>query len=108
MLYCLYNISYLAKTKRLRYYLQKDFAINSICFTFVQVIYRLMNEHHPSVGILNIILAFVGAAASVALANIQITVSIIAGIMGILSAGFAIRYYWYKTEEVIKTKKDVD
>jgi hypothetical protein len=67
-----------------------------------------MNESHPSVGILNIILAFAGAAASMALANIQITVSIFAGIMGIISASFAIRYYWYKTEEVIKAKKDVD
>lgn len=67
-----------------------------------------MNDSHPSVGILNIILAFAGAAASVALANIQITVSIFAGIMGIISAAFAIRYYWYKTEEVIKTKKDAD
>jgi len=68
----------------------------------------IMNDSHPSVGILNIILAFVGAAASVALANIQVTISILAGIMGIISAGFAIRYYWYKTEEVIKAKKDVD
>jgi hypothetical protein len=67
-----------------------------------------MNENHPSVGILNIILAFVGTAASVALANIQVTVSIFAGIMGIISAGFAIRYYYHKTEEVIKSKKDAD
>jgi hypothetical protein len=67
-----------------------------------------MNDNHPSVGILNIVLAFAGAAASMALANIQIVVSICAGIMGIISAGFAIRYYWHKTEEVIKSKKDVD
>ncbi len=67
-----------------------------------------MNDSHPSIGILNVVLAFAGAAASVALANIQITVSIFAGVMGIISAAFAIRYYWYKTEEVIKTKKDVD
>jgi hypothetical protein len=45
---------------------------------------------------------------SVALANVQIMVSILAGVMGIISAGFAIRYYYYKTEEVIKTKKDAD
>lgn len=67
-----------------------------------------MNEHHPYVGIFNICLAFIGAVMSVALANIQVVVSILAGIMGIISAAFAIRYYWYKTEEVIKTKKDVD
>jgi hypothetical protein len=67
-----------------------------------------MNENHPYVGIVNICLAFVGAVMSVALANIQVVVSILAGIMGIISAAFAIRYYWYKTEEVIKTKKDVD
>jgi hypothetical protein len=67
-----------------------------------------MNEHHPYVGLTNILLAFVGAAASIALANIQVVVSIFAGIMGIISAIFAIRYYWYKTEEVIKAKKDVD
>jgi hypothetical protein len=28
--------------------------------------------------------------------------------MGIVSAIFAIRYYYYKTEEVLKNKKDVD
>jgi len=67
-----------------------------------------MNEHHPYVGILNICLAFIGAVMSVALANIQVVISILAGVMGIISAGFAIRYYYYKTEEVIKTKKDVD
>jgi len=67
-----------------------------------------MNEHHPYVGILNICLAFIGAVMSIALANIQVVISILAGIMGIISAGFAIRYYYYKTEEVIKTKKDVD
>jgi hypothetical protein len=67
-----------------------------------------MNEHHPYVGIANICLAFIGTVMSIALANIQVVVSIFAGIMGIISAGFAIRYYWYKTEEVIKTKKDVD
>lgn len=67
-----------------------------------------MNENHPYVGILNICLAFIGTVMSVALANIQVVVSILAGIMGIISAGFAIRYYWHKTEEVIKTKKDVD
>jgi hypothetical protein len=67
-----------------------------------------MNEHHPYVGIVNIVLAFTGAVMSVMLANIQIMVSIIAGVMGIISAGFAIRYYYYKTEEVIKSKKDAD
>jgi hypothetical protein len=67
-----------------------------------------MNEHHPYVGIVNICLAFIGTVMSIALANIQVVISILAGIMGIISAGFAIRYYWYKTEEVIKTKKDVD
>lgn len=67
-----------------------------------------MNENHPYVGIVNICLAFVGAVMSVALANVQIIVSILAGIMGIVSAIFAIRYYYYKTEEVLKKKKDVD
>lgn len=67
-----------------------------------------MNEHHPYVGVLNIALAFIGTVMSVMLANIQIMVSIVAGIMGIISAGFAIRYYYYKTAEVIKSKKDVD
>jgi hypothetical protein len=67
-----------------------------------------MNENHPYVGILNICLAFIGTVMSVALANVQIMVSILAGVMGIISAGFAIRYYYYKTEEVIKTKKDAD
>lgn len=67
-----------------------------------------MNEHHPYIGITNICLAFIGTVMSIALANIQVVISILAGIMGIISAGFAIRYYYYKTEEVIKTKKDVD
>lgn len=67
-----------------------------------------MNEHNPYIGILNIALAFIGTVMSVALANIQVMVSILAGIMGIISAGFAIRYYYHKTEEVIKSKKDVE
>lgn len=67
-----------------------------------------MNEHHPYVGLANICFAFIGAVVSVALANVQIVVSILAGVMGIISAGFAIRYYYHKTEEVIKAKKDVD
>jgi len=67
-----------------------------------------MNEHHPLFGLTNICLAFVGAVMSIALANIQVVISILAGIMGIISAGFAIRYYYHKTEEVLKAKHDVD
>lgn len=67
-----------------------------------------MNENHPYIGLANICVALTGAVMSIALANIQVVVSIAAGIMGIISAGFAIRYYYHKTDEVIKSKRDVD
>lgn len=65
-----------------------------------------MNNSSPETGIINVALSLISAAVS--LASIQSFVGIIAGVVAIISGSFAIRYYYYKTEEVIKTKKDVD
>ncbi len=65
-----------------------------------------MNNSSPETGIVNVMLSVISAAVS--LASIQSIVGILAGIVAIISGSFAIRYYYYKTEEVIKTKKDVD
>jgi len=65
-----------------------------------------MNNSSPETGIVNVALSV--ASAAVSLASIQSFIGIIAGLVAIISGSFAIRYYYYKTEEVIKTKKDVD
>jgi len=65
-----------------------------------------MNNSSPVTGIVNVILSVTSAAVS--LASIQSFIGIIAGLVAIISGSFAIRYYYYKTEEVIKTKKDVE
>jgi len=65
-----------------------------------------MNNSSPETGIINVTLSLISAAVS--LASIQSMVGIVAGIVAIISGSFAIRYYYYKTEQVIKTKKDVD
>jgi hypothetical protein len=65
-----------------------------------------MNDNSPETGIINVALSVVSAAVS--LASIQSFIGIIAGIVAIISGSFAIRYYYYKTEQVIKAKQDVD
>ena len=65
-----------------------------------------MNDSSPETGIANVMLSVISAAVS--LASIQSFVGIIAGVVAIISGSFAIRYYYHKTEQVLKTKKDVD
>ncbi len=65
-----------------------------------------MNNSSPETGIVNVALSLTSAVVS--LASIQSFVGIIAGVVAIISGSFAIRYYYHKTEEVLKTKKDVD
>lgn len=65
-----------------------------------------MNNDSSETGIVNVTLSITSAAVS--LASIQSIVGIVAGIVAIISGSFAIRYYYYKTEQVIKTKQDVD
>jgi len=63
-----------------------------------------MNNSSPETGIINVVLSVTSAAIS--LASIQSLVGILAGIVAIISGSFAIRYYYYKTEQIIKTKED--
>jgi hypothetical protein len=63
-----------------------------------------MNNSSPETGIVNVVLSVTSAAIS--LASIQSLVGILAGIVAIISGSFAIRYYYYKTEQIIKTKED--
>jgi hypothetical protein len=65
-----------------------------------------MNNSSPETGIVNVVLSVTSAAVS--LASIQSLVGILAGIVAIVSGSFAIRYYYYKTEQIIKTKEDVE
>jgi len=65
-----------------------------------------MNNNSPETGIVNVVLSVTSAAVS--LASIQSLVGILAGIVAIISGSFAIRYYYYKTEQIIKTKEDVE
>jgi hypothetical protein len=65
-----------------------------------------MNNSSPETGIVNVVLSVTSAAVS--LASIQSLVGILAGIVAIISGSFAIRYYYYKTEQIIKTKEDVE
>jgi hypothetical protein len=65
-----------------------------------------MNNSSPETGIVNVVLSVTSAAIS--LASIQSLVGILAGIVAIISGSFAIRYYYYKTEQIIKTKEDAE
>jgi len=65
-----------------------------------------MNNSSPETGIVNVFLSVTSAAIS--LASIQSLVGILAGIVAIISGSFAIRYYYYKTEQIIKTKEDAE
>lgn len=65
-----------------------------------------MNNQSPETGIITVILSIISATVSIS--SIQSLVGIIAGVVAIISGSFAIRYYYYKTEQVIKQKKDVD
>ena len=65
-----------------------------------------MNNSSPETGIVNVVLSVTSAAVS--LASIQSLIGILAGIVAIISGSFAIRYYYYKTEQIIKTKEDVE
>ncbi len=65
-----------------------------------------MNNSSPETGIINVVLSVKSAAVS--LASIQSLVGILAGIVAIISGSFAIRYYYYKTEQIIKTKEDAE
>jgi hypothetical protein len=65
-----------------------------------------MNNSSPETGIVNVVLSVTSAAVS--LASIQSLVGILAGIVAIISGSFAIRYYYYKTEQIIKTKEDAE
>ena len=65
-----------------------------------------MNNSSPETGIINVVLSVTSAAVS--LASIQSLVGILAGIVAIISGSFAIRYYYYKTEQIIKTKEDAE
>jgi len=65
-----------------------------------------MNNSSPETGIINVVLSVTSAAIS--LASIQSLVGILAGIVAIISGSFAIRYYYYKTEQIIKTKEDAE
>jgi hypothetical protein len=65
-----------------------------------------MNNSSPETGAINVILSII--SATVSLASIQSFIGIIAGVVAIVSGSFAIRYYYYKTEEVIKNKQDVE
>lgn len=59
------------------------------------------NDHNT--GILNLMISIISATISIA--SIQAYVSLIAGLTAIVSAIFAARYYYHKTNEIFNRNK---
>jgi hypothetical protein len=59
------------------------------------------NDHNT--GILNLMISIISATISIA--SIQAYISLIAGMTAIISAIFAARYYYHKTNEILNRNK---
>jgi hypothetical protein len=60
-------------------------------------------EHNHNTGILNLMISIISATISIA--SFQAYISMIAGITAIVSAVFAARYYYHKTNEILDRNK---
>jgi len=60
-------------------------------------------EHNHNTGILNLMISIISATISIA--SFQAYISMIAGITAIVSAVFAARYYYHKTNEILNRNK---
>jgi hypothetical protein len=60
-------------------------------------------EHNHNTGILNLMISIISATISIA--SFQAYISMIAGLTAIVSAVFAARYYYHKTNEILDRNK---
>lgn len=62
-----------------------------------------MDNNNHNIGILNLMVSIISATISIA--SFQAYISMLAGLTAIVSAIFAARYYYHKTNEIIKRDK---